>query len=197
MIQNLVSIFLIALSLSVDTLAVTICGSVSLGKVSFAKVLRTACVFGLVQGLFIFAGWIAGFGISFFVEKIAPFIGLALLLFIGGNMIIGAAKTLIAERRGEDPDAEAKSVNFNGLWSLVLAGVATSIDALAVGASMALGGTSVGQMGINSVVVFTITALTAVVGITAGKYIGHRFGHYASILGGAVLISIGVVIAFF
>ncbi|MCF0174928.1 MAG: manganese efflux pump [Bacteroidales bacterium] len=194
----MLQIILIALSLSIDTLAVTICGSMSLGKINFGKVTRTAMMFGLIQTLFIFIGWSIGYGVSFFVDNFAPYIAFALLLYIGLSMIIKAIKNIVNSRKSKGGSSEDAGVNLGAIGSLILAGVATSIDALSVGASMALCGVEeLLQMGINCAVVFVITAAVAVIGITSGKWIGSKFGNWASIIGGLVLIAIGVNIAFF
>lgn len=179
---DFLSVILIAISLSFDTLAVTVCGSLKLGKISLAQTLKIASIFALVQAVFIFGGWLAGYSVMGFVEKWAPYIAFGLLLYIGGSMIFGALR---------HSDKE-ETVNLSGLSNLFLAGVATSIDAVAVGASMAMDKTPLSSMAISSAIVFIITMLFAITGITFGRIIGTRFEKTASILGGLVLIGIGV-----
>ena len=194
----MLQIILIALSLSIDTLAVTICGSMSLVKINCGKVTRTAMMFGLIQTLFIFIGCSIGYGVSFFVDNFAPYIAFSLLLYIGLSMIIKAIKNIVNSRKSKGGSSEDAGVNLGAIGSLILAGVATSIDALSVGASMALCGVEeLLQMGINCAVVFVITAAVAVIGITSGKWLGSKLGNWASLIGGLVLIAIGVNIAFF
>lgn len=177
-----IAVILIAISLSFDTLAVTVCGSLKLGKISWLQTLKIAFIFALVQAVFIFGGWIAGYSVVGFIERWAPYLAFGLLLYIGGEMIIGACKN----------SEEEETVNLSGLKNLFLAGVATSIDAVAVGASMALDHTPLLRMSLNSAIVFIITMLFATIGITFGRIIGSKFEKTASIIGGLVLIGIGV-----
>ena len=91
-------------------------------------------------------------------------------------------------------NCETGSVRLDGLRNIVLSGVATSIDALAVGVSESMVETTRAFSSIRPlfVAVFVVTALSVVAGLLGGRAIGHRFGHWAEVLGGLVLIGIGV-----
>ena len=120
-------ILLLALSLSVDSFVVSLGGSVTLGRINIWKILSVAAVFGIVQAVCLFAGWISGYSIVAYVSKIAPYVALVILSYLGVRMIISGA-------RGND-----ESVDLAGFRNMILAAVATSIDAVAVGVSLAMG----------------------------------------------------------
>ena len=113
-------ILLLALSLSVDSFVVSLGGSVTLGRINIWKILSVAAVFGIVQAVCLFAGWISGYSIVAYVSKIAPYVALVILSYLGVRMIISGA-------RGND-----ESVDLAGFRNMILAAVATSIDAVAV-----------------------------------------------------------------
>ncbi len=177
-IENL----LLALSLCVDTLSVTVAGSLSLGKVRASKVAMVALTFGVMQTAIMFIGWALGYSVVSYIEKISGWIGFILLLYIGGKMIWEAVT-----KKEED-----RKVDLAGIRSLLIAGVATSIDASAVGLSMSMASVGVIEILETLAIVFVVTFLTALVGTLGGSVIGRKFGRPASIVGGIVLIGIGV-----
>ena len=172
-----------ALSLSVDTLVVSMCGGVSLGRITAGKVLKVASAFAVMQTALLSAGWLFGNSIVRYIESIAGVVGFLLLLYIGVNMIRGALKK-------ESDDHEDLSVIRN----LLLAAVATSIDAAAVGVSLAMAELDKTSIVLSVASVFTVTVAAAVAGIAGGCTIGLRFGRPAQIAGGIVLIAIGLII---
>lgn len=178
--MNFVEIILLSLSLSVDTLVVSLGGSVSIGKTSPAKVLKVSLAFGIMQAALIFLGWLLGASVASFVHQAAHVIGFVILFYIGGSMIWSALK------KSED------KVNLNGIKHLLLAAFATSIDAFAVGVSLAMGGMELNPALSLTVSVFGMTVLAAVFGVSSGSFIGCRFGTPAKIIGGLVLIGIGI-----
>lgn len=176
-----VEIILMALSLSADTLVVSMCGSVTLGRITFGKVAKVASVFALMQTALLSAGWLFGASVVKYIESIAGVVGFLLLLYIGVNMIRGALK------KGSD-----ESVNLSGIRQLLLAAVATSIDAAAVGVSLAMAEMNTESIILSVVSAFVVTAAAAVTGIVGGCSLGRRFGRPAQIAGGIVLIAIGL-----
>ena len=87
--MSFIEIILLSLSLSVDTLAVSMGGSMSLGRMSPSKVLKVSLAFGMMQAALIFAGWLLGASVASFVHQAAHVIGFVILLYIGGSMIWG------------------------------------------------------------------------------------------------------------
>ena len=179
--MSYIEIILIALSLSIDTLAVTMSSSVTLRQAAFGKILKVALSFGVIQTLFLLIGWICGASVYNYISSFANFVGFAMLLYIGGQMLIGVFK------KGEDC-----STNLSGFKAIVLAGVATSIDASAVGVSFAMTKIPMTELYASLGILFLTTFLVALAGIYGGCCIGRRFGRPAQATGGTVLILIGI-----
>ena len=182
--MNLIEILLLSMSLSVDTLVVSLGGSVSLGRISPGKVLKVSLAFGLMQAGLIFLGWLAGASVASFIHKAAHIIGFVILLYIGGSMIWSAM------RKSEE------RTDLCGIRNLLMAAFATSIDAFAVGISLAMAGMPLERSLALTVAVFVMTVLAAGFGVSCGCLIGCRFGVPAKIAGGLVLVGIGVSLLF-
>ena len=178
--MDIISAFLLAVSLCADCFAVTSCSSVSLGSVSWRKVMPVALAFGVIQTLLMLLGWLFGDIFIGAVEKIANMIGFLLLLYVGGSMIVEAVRGKAEER------------NLNGLKNVIVGGVATSIDAFAVGISMSMEHASSRKVALDLAAVFIVTVLSVICGMFGGAKIGERFGKPAEIIGGTVLILIGL-----
>ena len=178
--MEFISAFLLAVSLCADCFAVTSCSSVTLGSVNWRKVMPVAFAFGIIQTLLMLLGWLFGDVFIGTVERIADVIGFLLLLYVGGSMIAEAVKGT-AEKR-----------NLNGLKNVIVGGVATSIDAFAVGISMSMEHSSTGKVSFALVSVFIVTILSVIAGMFGGARLGERFGKPAEIAGGTVLILIGL-----
>ena len=86
--------------------------------------------------------------------------------------------------------------NLSGLKNIIIGGVATSIDALSVGASLSIDGISMGEAATDTVAIFLVTAASVVLGILGGSKVGEKFGRPALIAGGVILILIGLNIVF-
>lgn len=182
MILTVVSALIFALSLCADCFAVSLCSSVTLKSVRWKEVLRVALAFAVIQTGLLLAGWAFGSFLAGLLTKIAHVIGFLLLLYVGGSMFIDGI-------RGED---EVK--DLNGLKNVIIGGVATSIDALAVGVSLSMDSKPWNEVMPMALAVFAVTALSVVAGIFGGKTIGSKAGRWAEIAGGLVLVGIGVSI---
>lgn len=178
--MNLIQTILFGLSLCADCFAVSVCSGVTLRDVRIRDVAKVAVSFAVIQTSFLIAGWGAGALFAGLVEKIAHIIGFLLLFYVGSSMAVEGI-------RGED---EGK--NLNGWKNIILGGIATSIDALAVGISLNLTGQDWAETFPQAVSVFVFTALSVVIGIPGGQKIGTKAGHLAEIAGGIVLIGIGL-----
>lgn len=174
---------LIALALSIDSFVVSMGGSVTLGRPTVGKVFRLSATFGIIQALFLFVGWAAGDFFYGYLQNVAAFIGVVLLIYVGVNMMRSAFS-------GKD-----EKVNLDGAKNIIISAAATSIDALAVGVSMAMASTELVE--ILTICTFTliITCICCVAGIFCGSALGRRFGKWAVAGGGLVLIGFAVRIA--
>lgn len=173
-----------ALSLCADCFAVSLCSSVTLKKIAWRDVLRVAFAFAFIQTGLLAFGWIFGNLLVGLVSKISHIIGFLLLLYVGGSMFIEGIK------------GEEEVRDLNGWRNVILGGIATSIDALAVGVAQSMAGSDFKGVLPLIVSVFAVTALTVVAGIWGGKTLGSKLGRWAEITGGLVLIGIGVSLLF-
>ena len=182
--MGILQAILLAASLCADCLAVSLCSGVTLRSVRWREVLGVALAFAVIQAGLLLAGWAFGYLFVGLVEKVSHVIAFLLLLYVGGSMLIEGIK------------GEAEVRNLNGWRNVLVGGVATSIDALAVGVSQSMGGADWNGFLPLLVAVFAITALSVIIGLRTGRAIGSRFGRWAEIIGGCVLIGIGVSILF-
>lgn len=170
----------IAVGLSMDAFAVAVACSLVLRQVSARQTFRMGFHFGLFQAMMPVIGWLAGQGAHKYIEKWDHWVAFILLSFVGGKAIYEAFQ-------GEDDNAEASDPTRG--MSLVIFSVATSIDALAVGLSLAMMRVEILY---PAAVIGVITAAITSMGMILGTRIGERFGSRMEIIGGLVLIGIGV-----
>lgn len=182
--MSFISLFVLALGLSMDAFAVSISNGICYPNAKKKEAILTAFMFGLFQGIMPLLGFFAGQTFSAYIESIDHWIALVLLSFIGGKMIFDAVKDL------RHPEAPACARPFT-LKLLFFQAVATSIDALAVGVSLALI-----RVNIWRAVVFIsiITFLCCIIGVLIGKKFGYMLKDKAEIFGGVLLIALGIKI---
>ncbi|MCF0166405.1 MAG: manganese efflux pump [Bacteroidales bacterium] len=175
---------LVAMSLCMDCLAVSICSSISVRSISRAEVIRIGLVFAFVQTGLMAVGWFFGDLLVGYVEKFAHWIGFLLLLYVGGSMV----------KESFSKTCEVR--NLSGIRNVILGAIATSIDALAVGISLSMEGASseggVKYVIATSIALWVCTLLSVFIGMFAGHILGHKFGRWAELAGGIVLLAIGV-----
>lgn len=172
-------ILLIALGLAMDCFAVSLGIGTNGLKKTARMVLRLAFHFGLFQGGMAFIGWLAGRQVADLISRFDHWIAFLLLLYGGGRMIAGSFKH-------ED---ECKPGDPTRGGSLVMLSIATSIDALAVGLSLAFVD---GSILVSSSVIGVTSFILSVAGYLLGDRLGCRFGRRMEFLGGLLLIGIGV-----
>lgn len=171
---------MLAVGLCADSFAVSLCSSVGLRDISRRKVCGIAIGFAVIHTTLLLLGWLFGNLFVGLIWKAAHVIGFLLLLYVGGGMLIEGI-------RGEEQERD-----LNGLVNVILGGISTSIDALAVGAAQSLSGTSGREMGMLFAFVFLFTVISVIAGITGGRAIGTHYGRWAEVAGGCVLLGIGV-----
>ncbi len=178
--MDLISVIAIAVSLGMDCFAVSIAAGIAVREGRLSVISRIAILFGLFQFGMTFLGWIGGSLIFTWIEPFDHWVAAALLGFIGGKMIQEGLS-----------DSDEKRIDFYSVSVLLVLAVATSIDALAVGLSMAV-------LQVQILFPALIIGVGAVVMSGTGFWIGKRFGDHigskAEILGGIVLILIGLKI---
>lgn len=187
--MDIITLLSTALGLSMDAFAVSLGNGTFLKKASPAQTIKIAGMFGLFQGLMPIIGYLVASLFAAQIVAIDHWIAFALLLFIGGKMIWET----LHEGCDDEPIGDP-----TGWRTLLLMAVATSIDAMAVGVTMAMSPTGLltppfGFL-ICSAVIALITFACCTVGVQVGCKTGNRCGKRAQIAGGIVLILIGVKI---
>lgn len=175
---------LLGIGLAMDAFSVSLANGLNEPKMKKNKMCAVAGVFGFFQALMPMLGWICVHTVVQYFrvfEKFIPWIALFLLLYIGGSMLIEGIK-------GE----EEEETHGVGIKALLVQGIATSIDALSVGFTIADYGF---VMAIAcSVIIAVVTFFICMGGLVIGKKFGTRLSNKASILGGIILIFIGIEI---
>lgn len=177
--MSVAAIVFVAFGLAMDAFAVSIASGLAIQKLTYRHVFRMAFHFGLFQALMPVLGWFAGRTVASFIEAWDHWLALALLSFIGVKMLKGS---------GSDEDENGCVDPTRGL-TLITLSIATSIDALAVGLSLAMLQVSVW---LPALIIGVVAALMSTIGITFGNRIGCRWGRRAEVIGGLVLIAIGI-----
>ena len=175
--MQLWELFLIAVGLSMDAFAVSICKGLSAGRVSPRHALTCGFWFGGFQALMPYLGWRLGTRFQALITSVDHWVAFVLLCLIGGNMV----------REALSREEEAVDASFTPRAMFPLA-VATSIDALAVGVTFAF-------LNVDILPAVTVIGCTTFVislaGVVIGTFFGARLQRWAEIAGGVILILLG------
>lgn len=177
------AIVIIALGLSVDSFAVSVTSGLSMPKIRFFEAIKLAFLLALFQAAMPVIGWLLESSVKRLIEPIDHWIAFGFLLIIGGKMII---ESLIAHE-------EKKILNPMIFHVAVVLAIATSLDALGVGFSLAL---VLDNIFPAVIIIGIITFIASMTGILVGKKTVSKVTKFAEIIGGIVLISIGIAILF-
>jgi putative Mn2+ efflux pump MntP len=172
---------LLALGLSMDAVAVSICAGMARPGEPFWRALRMPLAFGFFQALMPFLGWLGGEAVVAYIADWDHWIAFALLAGIGGKMLWEAVN-------GDD---ECPTGDPFAWGRLTILAIATSIDALAAGLSISLIGL---EVWLSVAIIGGVTALLCLPAVRLGGRLGERWAQRAGIVGGVVLIGIGVKI---
>jgi putative Mn2+ efflux pump MntP len=181
LIAAVLPVVLLALSMSTDAFAAAVGKGARLDRPSLREALRTGLIFGSIEAVTPLLGWAMGKAASRYIAAFDHWIAFGILTIVGGKMIWDAAR--------REPDAEKP--RSHGLAVLVVTAVGTSIDALAVGVTLAIIGANII---VNALDIGTATFVMVTIGMLTGRYLGEKFGHYAEAAGGVMLILIGITI---
>lgn len=181
----LINSILLGVGLAMDAFSVSLANGLSEPKMNKSRMSLIAGVFALFQAAMPMIGWICVHTIvqyfSIF-EKMIPWIALILLCYIGGKMLIDGIK-------GEEGEENGGELAFG---ALLIQGVATSIDALSVGFTIAEYNFLMALL--CAIIIAVVTFIICIVGLILGKKFGTKFANKATILGGIILIGIGIEI---
>ena len=180
--MGIVELLLIAVGLSMDAFAVSICRGLGMKRLNMRTAAVLALFFGGFQGLMPLIGWALGSQFMWLIEPVDHWVAFVLLAFIGGKMLWEAFHE-------EDESCDCEDTSEIDLREFLVLAIATSIDALAAGISFAaLSVDIVPTVALIGVITFALSFA----GVAVGHFFGARYEKPASIVGGVVLILIGL-----
>ena len=190
--MSLLELFFIAVGLSMDAFAVSLCKGLVMDRLRTGDGLLVALFFGGFQALMPIAGYYLASNFAGYIEAYDHWIAFFLLLFIGGKMLWDVYKESHSPQEGPPVAADAAVYQPVPLGELVLLAIATSIDALAVGVAFAVlpGVHIISAAAFIGCTTFVLSFIGVVLGFKTGKLLEEK----AQILGGLILIAIGVKI---
>lgn len=181
----LINSVLLGVGLAMDAFSVSLANGLNEPGMGKGRMSLIAGVFALFQAAMPMAGWICVHTIvQYFTrfEKLIPWIALILLCYIGGKMLLEGIK-------GEEGEDKAEKLSIG---ALLIQGVATSIDALSVGFTIAEYNAVMALL--CSVIIAVVTFAICIIGLILGKKFGTKFANKATVFGGIILIGIGIEI---
>lgn len=177
--MGLLELVLIAVGLAMDAFAVSVCKGLSMSKMEWKKAVIIGLYFGGFQALMPLIGYVLGVGFEDKIKSLDHWIAFVLLVFIGMNMIKEAF-----EIKEESND----KIDFK---TMIILGIATSIDALAVGVTFAFLNVNI-MLAISLIGI--ITFIISMIGVKIGNVFGDKYETKAELAGGFILIFLGVKI---
>ena len=184
-IRFFVNSILLGVGLAMDAFSVSLANGLNDPAMKKKRMCTVAGVFAFFQAFMPMTGWLCVHTMLRYFEKFQPFIpwiALILLAFIGGKMLVEGI-------RGQEEEVKCEKLTA---WVLLIQGVATSIDALSVGFTIAK--YNFGQALLASGIISAVTFVICMAGLSIGKKFGTKLANKASVLGGVILIGIGIEI---
>ena len=178
--MGIVELIILSVGLAMDAFAVAVCKGLSMQKMNWKNAIIIGIYFGVFQALMPFIGYLLGIGFQDKICNIDHWIAFILLGIIGINMIKDAIS--------KENDVSNDSIKFK---DMLILGVATSIDALAVGITFAF-------LKVNVILAISligiITFAISVAGVKIGNIFGDKYEKKAEFIGGVILILLGIKI---
>lgn len=176
--MEILTILLLAVGLSFDSFAVSVCSGLNLPQIRFFQAAKIAIFLAAFQALMPLIGWLVGNSIKSLIEPVDHWIAFGLLSLIGGKMII---ESFIS--------SEVREIkNPLHIRVILVLSLATSIDALAVGFSFS---TLLDKILLAVFIIGAVTFIASMLGILLGKKTGPKINRFAELLGGLILVIIG------
>lgn len=176
-----ISIGVLAVSMSIDAFIASVSKGATTRRPSLAKAIGTGAIFGTIEAITPLVGWAAGVAASGYVAKVDHWIAFTLLAAVGLHMAFQAWSR------------EDHATGGTSLWATVVTAFSTSIDAMAVGVSLAF-------LEVNMFIIASAIGLATMVmsaaGMLLGRFLGKRFGRVAETVGGLALFGLGGLILF-
>lgn len=190
--MNPIALLLLAFSMSTDAFSVAIGKGASLKNPRFTQALRLGLIFGIVEAITPLIGWLIGRSTTYFidaafVERWDHWVAFIILAGLGAYMLFESFQS-----DDEDDDTEEKPAKVS-LAKTMLTALGTSIDAMAIGVSLAFIDVNIF---VAAALIGLATATMVTIGVMLGRALGTLIGHRAEMLGGIMLIIIGAWILF-
>lgn len=179
--MSALGIIMIAFALAMDAFAVSVASGIAIKQLRLKHAFTIAAWFGIFQALMPVLGWLGGMTLSRFLSGLDHWIAFGLLAFVGVKMIYEAFKI----------EAVEKKANPLEIYLLFVLSLATSIDAFAVGISLAMLKLEIVK---PVIVIGGVTFATSFAGVYLGRYVGHFFEKKIEVVGGLILLAIGAKI---
>lgn len=174
------AIGLLAISLSADAFIASLGKGAAADRPCISRALKTGAIFGAVEAITPLIGWALGVAASRYIDMVDHWIAFVLLCGVGIHMILHALR--------DEPETPAPGAT---LWMTLATAIGTSIDAMAVGVSLAF-------LDVNILVIAVAVGIATMImsstGVLAGRLLGRRFGRAVATLGGLALIGLGTAI---
>ncbi len=183
-----ISILLVGFAMSTDAFAAAIGKGAAMRRPRLPDALRAGLIFGAIEAITPLLGWLLGRAASQYVQAFDHWIAFVLLGALGVHMIVAGLRP-----DTEEETQEADDNRHHRFWTLAATGLATSIDAAAVGVSLAFLDV---HIGVVALVIGLCTLVMVTLGIMLGRVLGALVGKRAEIVGGAILIVIGAGILY-
>lgn len=180
--MNFTATALLALAMSTDAFAAAVGKGAALHKPRLGEALRTGAIFGVIEALTPVVGWALGLAAAQYVRAWDHWIAFTLLTLLGIRMVLAGFS---ADEGGEGTERPHR----HGFWLLAITGLATSIDAMAVGVGLAFLDTDIVPV---AATIGATTFLAVTAGVMLGRVLGTVAGKRAEMLGGLLLIGIGI-----
>ncbi|MFB6349215.1 manganese efflux pump MntP family protein [Moraxella sp. ZJ142] len=181
--MSLIALVLLAFGMSMDAFSAAIAKGAMARKVAFVQAFKQGAVFGLVEATAPLIGWLLGRAAYQWIQDVDHWIAFGLLSFLGVRCIYQA---LYGQNRPDDTERHA------GFW-LIITAVATSIDAMVVGITLAFLAVNIW---LAALLIGLVTTMMATAGLLLGQRLGAKFGKNAMMAGGVMLIFIGAYILY-
>ena len=180
------AVFLLSISMSADSFAVSVGRGTLSCRAKLLEVAKTGAVFAVVQALTPMIGWLIGSTAAGWVSRYDHWIAFGLLAIVGLHMVYEALTA--------DEAAAPQETQMTSRWMLLATAFGTSIDAMAIGLSLALINFSFPNIVGLSLAIGLATFVMSSAGLLVGKVIGDKFGKYAVVVAGFVLLGLGCLI---
>lgn len=185
--MTILALIFLALAMSTDAFAAALGKGAGMQKPRFMQALRIGLLFGCIEAITPIIGWLLGSFASKWISAWDHWLAFFLLLGLGGHMI------WVGLHGDDEDDAPGEDGSKQGVMTLALTAVATSIDAMAVGVGLAFINVNIFYA---ALAIGTATTIMVTIGVMLGRLLGAAIGKKAEIIGGVVLILVGATILY-